>query len=57
MGTVYLVRDERTNQRVALKLLKTERLAPEGLSRLQGEFCAIASLHHPQLAAAYDFGM
>ena len=56
MGTVYLARDERTGSRVALKLMKAERLDPEGLATLQREFSSIASPHHPQIARAHDFG-
>ena len=56
MGTVYLARDERTGSRVALKLMKAERLDAEGLATLQREFSSIASLHHPQIARAHDSG-
>src|SRR5689334_16482592 len=56
MGTVYLVNDESTSRLAALKLLRTDRMDPEGLEQLQREFRAIASLHHPQIATAHDFG-
>ena len=56
MGTVYLARDELGAGRVALKVLRTERLDSEGLVGLQREFRAIAGLSHPQIARAHDFG-
>ena len=56
MGSVYLARDEATSSLVALKVVKTDRLGPEGLADLQREFRDIADLRHPQIAAAYDFG-
>jgi DNA-binding NtrC family response regulator/tetratricopeptide (TPR) repeat protein len=55
-GVVYLARDLVADRSVALKIIKTERLAPEVLEHLQQEFRANASLHHAQIAAAYDFG-
>jgi tetratricopeptide (TPR) repeat protein len=56
LGTVYLVRDPRRRRLVALKVLRTDRLTPEAVGRLQKEFRAIASLHHEQIATAHDFG-
>src|SRR5262245_6250637 len=56
MGAVYLVLDRRRDRPVALKVLRPDRIGPEGVARLQKEFRAIAALHHPQIAAAHDFG-
>ncbi|MBI4586924.1 MAG: sigma 54-interacting transcriptional regulator [Planctomycetes bacterium] len=56
IGAVYLARDEAAERPVALKVIKKDRLGEEGVAQLQEEFRAIASLHHPQIAAAYDFG-
>ncbi|MGH9361360.1 MAG: protein kinase domain-containing protein, partial [Thermoanaerobaculia bacterium] len=56
LGTVYLVHDAVKGRAVALKLLRTDRLSAEAVRRFQGEFGALASLEHPRLAAAYDFG-
>jgi DNA-binding NtrC family response regulator/tetratricopeptide (TPR) repeat protein len=56
MGTVYLAHDEASKRLVALKVIRTERLIADAVSRMQDEFRAIASLRHPQIAAAYDFG-
>ena len=56
LGTVYLAWDQHAGRPVALKLLDPERLDPEGLFELQREFQAFASLRHPQIAVAFDFG-
>ena len=56
MGTIYLAEDQTNERRVALKLLRTERVDAVGLERLQTEFRTIAALHHRQIATAYDFG-
>jgi DNA-binding NtrC family response regulator len=56
MGTVYLAHDEASGRLVALKVIRTERLISDRASRIQDEFRAIASLRHPQIATAYDFG-
>jgi serine/threonine protein kinase len=55
MGTVYLAHDDRLRRRVALKILHTEQLL-SGTTSMQEEFRAVASLRHPRLARAYDFG-
>jgi DNA-binding NtrC family response regulator/tetratricopeptide (TPR) repeat protein len=56
LGTVFLARDERDGRTVALKVLHSERLGAEAMEQIQKEFRSFASLHHPQIAAAYDFG-
>ena len=56
MGTVYLAEDTRTKALVALKILRPDRVSPKAVARLQLEFRALASLHHPRIAAAHDFG-
>jgi DNA-binding NtrC family response regulator/tetratricopeptide (TPR) repeat protein len=56
LGTVYLVRDARARRLVALKLIRVDRLTPGAVERLQEEFRAIASLRHPRIASAHDFG-
>jgi len=56
LGTVYLVEDRKARRLVALKVLRTDRLSPDAVARLKVEFQAISGLHHPQIAAAYDFG-
>ncbi|MCZ6793409.1 MAG: AAA family ATPase, partial [Planctomycetota bacterium] len=56
VGTVYLARDLSARRPLALKVIQRELLSADGARSLQEEFRAIASLHHPQIAAAYDFG-
>jgi DNA-binding NtrC family response regulator/tetratricopeptide (TPR) repeat protein len=56
IGTVYLARDEAAGRQVALKIIRAEHLGARGLEHLQREFRSIASLCHPQIAAAFDFG-
>jgi DNA-binding NtrC family response regulator len=56
LGTVYLANDARAGRPVALKVLRTDRLSAEAVGRFQREFGAIATLKHPQIAAAFDFG-
>ena len=56
LGTVWLVRDRSLEQDVALKVIHGGRLDAVGLEVLQQEFRAFASLRHPQIATAYDFG-
>src|SRR5262245_40428300 len=55
-GSVYLAQDRREGRRVALKVLRPDRLGPRGIERLEREFRGIASLRHPRIAAAFDFG-
>jgi serine/threonine protein kinase len=55
-GTVYLVRDRRVDREVALKVLRTDRISPDAVEKLQEEFRSFAGLHHPHIAAAHDFG-
>jgi len=56
VGTVYLVFDERERREVALKVIRTEALIARSALCMQEEFRAIASLEHPQIARAHDFG-
>ena len=56
MGTVYLAYDRTARRPVALKVIRTERLIADAVSRMQEEFTAVASLRHPQIASAHDFG-
>ncbi|MEM7232670.1 MAG: hypothetical protein AAF517_10870, partial [Planctomycetota bacterium] len=56
LGAVYKVWDEVSERLLALKVLRTEQALGEASSRMEEEFRAIASLRHPQIARAYDFG-
>jgi serine/threonine protein kinase len=55
MGAVFKARHRRMNRLVALKVLP-EALAsiPEAIARFQREVQAAATLHHPNIATAYD---
>ena len=56
LGTVYRVWDALEKRQVALKVLRAERLLEDSISKMQREFQLIASLRHPRIAKAYDFG-
>ena len=56
LGAVYQAWDQAEERLVALKVLRTEQLLANALPRIQEEFRAIASLRHPQIARAHDFG-
>jgi eukaryotic-like serine/threonine-protein kinase len=53
-GTVYLVRDRETGDRLALKRLL--RADEDSLLRLKREFRALANFHHPNLVKLYELG-
>ena len=53
MGTVYLADDQTTGERVALKIIDRARTGAD-LDSAREEFRALASLHHPQIARAFD---
>ncbi len=55
-GTVYRAHDNIADRTVALKVVRKRPLDPAVLESLQLEFESIASLRHPQIASAYDFG-
>lgn len=55
-GTVYLAFDKLDRKPVALKVIRTERLLAGPVSSMQNEFRTIASLRHPCVATAFDFG-
>ena len=56
VGTVYLAHDCVERRPVALKVVRAERLLVDSVQGLRDEFRAIASLRHPHLAQALDFG-
>jgi DNA-binding NtrC family response regulator/tetratricopeptide (TPR) repeat protein len=56
LGSVYLAVELGSRNPVALKIIHAERLGPSTVARMQDEFRAIATLNHPQIAKAFDFG-
>lgn len=56
MGSVYLALDEATRSRIALKVIRGDRLTPRAVAGLQAEFQTFSTLRHPQIARALDFG-
>ncbi|MCZ6779001.1 MAG: protein kinase [Acidobacteria bacterium] len=56
MGEVYLVKDERLEREVALKVLPTGTLADESArKRFRREALALSKLNHPNIETVYDF--
>jgi tRNA A-37 threonylcarbamoyl transferase component Bud32 len=60
MGVLYSARDPQLNRRVALKMLREDRLAGIGIAesqrRLLREAQALAQLSHPNVVAVFDAG-
>ncbi|HEY1811165.1 MAG TPA: protein kinase [Kofleriaceae bacterium] len=57
MGVVYDAWDPQLRRRVALKLLRPDRVAgPDGAPRLLREAQAMARLQHPNVVAVHDVG-
>ncbi len=56
MGIVYEAIQLRLNRRVALKVLATKDMEPEGFERLKREALAAARLQHPNVVQVYDAG-
>lgn len=63
MGEVYLMRDERVNRQVAIKVIRSEstpypeaETAVNAARLFQREAKAIAALDHPNILPLYDFG-
>jgi serine/threonine protein kinase len=60
MGEVYLAEDERIEQQVAFKVVRSELTAPstasDALRLFQREARAVAKLDHPNILPLFDFG-
>src|SRR5262249_26974727 len=60
MGVVYAARDPELDRKVALKLLRTDRVSPDTQRPLQDrllrEAQAMGQLAHPNVVAVYDVG-
>jgi len=55
MGVVYAARDARTEQEVALKLIRPDRLqGPEAIRKLITEGVTTRDIRHPNVIAVYD---
>ena len=58
MGAVYFAVDLGANERpVALKRVRKDKLDRRTLSTLRSEFLALATLAHPNVIRAYEFGI
>jgi predicted ATPase len=56
MGVVYKVTDPlNPGRQIALKSIRRELTQPELVGRFKAEFHVLTSLHHPNVAAVYDF--
>jgi len=56
LGSVYLALDELQRTRIALKVIRADRLTPRAAAGLGAEFQTFVALRHPQIARALDFG-
>jgi serine/threonine-protein kinase len=56
MAVVYVARDVRHDRSVALKVLRLERLSPEGAERFNREIRVAAGLVHPHILPLLDSG-
>ncbi|RMH40609.1 MAG: GAF domain-containing protein [Deltaproteobacteria bacterium] len=52
-GAVYEVLDERTGERLAMKVMPRRR----GLANLRGEFLSLARLSHDNIVRVHDYGL
>jgi serine/threonine protein kinase/formylglycine-generating enzyme required for sulfatase activity/energy-coupling factor transporter ATP-binding protein EcfA2 len=55
-GIIYRAWDEQLKRSVAIKVLNSESLSPELHQRFLEEARIVASLDHPNIVPAYDFG-
>jgi len=55
MGVVYRATDRIEEREVALKLLGAETHSGTSLALFKAEFRTLGTLHHPNIAAVYDF--
>lgn len=57
MGTVYRAKDTKTDEIVALKILRVGRPDPEQVVRFQMEASTLARLKHGNIVAVHDIGL
>ncbi|MBI4860971.1 MAG: SEL1-like repeat protein [Candidatus Riflebacteria bacterium] len=56
MGSVYLMRQQRLDRLVAVKVVRGEDVAPSQVQRLLKEARILASLSHPNIVTVHDVG-
>lgn len=56
MGSVFLAEQETPRRRVALKLIRPERVSPASILRFRHEQQVLAELHHPCIATLFGCG-
>ncbi|MDH4110062.1 MAG: serine/threonine-protein kinase [Gammaproteobacteria bacterium] len=58
MGAVFVAdrTDQQFEQRVAIKLMNAQMLAPDAIARFKAERQILADLHHPYIAQLHDGG-
>ncbi|WP_417734081.1 serine/threonine protein kinase [Rosistilla oblonga] len=56
MGLVYEAQCDTLRERVAIKVISSERLDEKGIQRFKHEARAVASLHHTNIVPIYEFG-
>lgn len=56
-GTVYRAQDDRTNEEVAIKVLRTTGVPSTQAARLVREFQALSDLEHPNVVRVFDTGI
>ena len=56
MGEVYAAHDPKLDRLVAIKVVRSQLVAPEARLRFQREAQALARLNHPNVVAIYDVG-
>ena len=57
MGAVYLAEQQRTQRRVAIKLMRPGAVTAEGLARFEYEAELLGRLEHPGIARIYEAGV
>lgn len=56
-GTVFRAQDDRTNEEVAIKVLRTTGVPSTQAARLVREFQALSDLEHPNVVKVFDTGV
>src|SRR5262249_8244333 len=56
MGEVYEAHDRELDQRIAVKLLRPERVGPQALERVRGEVALARKVTHQNVCRLFDVG-